>query len=78
MKEFIKVYDENQEDIEKFIITTLKNNGSILSETSNNYKKVFNCEFFPFHTGYYSNINMIVFKIIFLIFLLLFNSLESY
>ncbi len=41
MKEFIKVYEENQEDIEKFIITTLKNNGSILTETSSNYKKVF-------------------------------------
>jgi len=41
MKEFIKVYEENQEDIEKFIITTLKNNGSILAQTSNNYKKVF-------------------------------------
>ncbi|WP_373031103.1 hypothetical protein [Sulfurovum sp.] len=41
MKEFVKVYEENQEDIEKFIITTLKNNGSILAETSSNYKKVF-------------------------------------
>ena len=41
MKEFINVYEENQEDIEKFIITTLKNTGSILSETSNNYKKIF-------------------------------------
>lgn len=41
MKEFIKVYEDNQEDIEKFIITTLKNNGSILAETSSNYKKVF-------------------------------------
>ena len=41
MKEFIKVYEENQEDIEKFIITTLKNNGSILTERSNNYKSFF-------------------------------------
>jgi hypothetical protein len=41
MKEFINVYEENQEDIEKFIITTLKNTGSILSETSNNYKRIF-------------------------------------
>lgn len=41
MKEFIKVYEENQEDIEKFIITTLKNGGSILAETSGKYKKVF-------------------------------------
>jgi hypothetical protein len=41
MKEFIEVYEENQEDIEKFIITTLKNTGLILSETSNNYKKIF-------------------------------------
>lgn len=41
MKEFIKVYEENQEDIEKFIITTLKNNGSMLAESSSHYKKVF-------------------------------------
>jgi len=41
MKEFINVYEKNQEDIEKFIITTLKNSGSILSETSNKYKKLF-------------------------------------
>ncbi|CAA6814523.1 MAG: N-linked glycosylation glycosyltransferase PglG [uncultured Sulfurovum sp.] len=41
MKEFIKVYKENQEDIEKFILTTLKNNGSILTQASSNYKKVF-------------------------------------
>jgi len=41
MKEFINVYEENQEDIEKFIITTLKNSGSILAEASNNYKKIF-------------------------------------
>lgn len=41
MKEFVKVYVENQEDIEKFIITTLKNSGSLLSEASSNYKKVF-------------------------------------
>ena len=41
MKEFIKVYEKNQEDIEKFIITTLKNNGSVLAETSSYYKKVF-------------------------------------
>jgi hypothetical protein len=41
MKEFINVYEENQEDIEKFIITTLKNSGSILTEASNSYKKIF-------------------------------------
>ena len=41
MKEFINVYEENQEDIEKFIITTLKNSGSILAEASNSYKKIF-------------------------------------
>lgn len=41
MKEFINVYEDNQEDIEKFIITTLKNNGSILAEASSNYKKIF-------------------------------------
>ena len=41
MKEFINVYEENQEDIEKFIMTTLKNNGSILTERSKNYKRTF-------------------------------------
>ena len=41
MKEFIKVYNKNQEDIEKFIITTLKNNGSILSDKFKGYKKLF-------------------------------------
>ena len=41
MKEFIKVYEDNQEDIEKFIITTLKNSGSLLSAASGHYKKVF-------------------------------------
>ncbi|WP_309499999.1 hypothetical protein [Sulfurovum sp.] len=41
MKEFINVYEDNQENIEKFIIATLKNNGSILADASNNYKKVF-------------------------------------
>ena len=40
-EEFIKVYEDNQEDIEKFIITTLKNNGSLLAEGSNKYKKIF-------------------------------------
>ena len=42
MKEFIEVYKENQEEIEKFIISTLQNNGSILVEAPSNYKKVFN------------------------------------
>ncbi|MDM5263849.1 hypothetical protein PF327_06525 [Sulfurovum sp. XTW-4] len=41
MKEFIEVYQENQEDIEKFIMTTLRNNGSILTEKAKNYKKTF-------------------------------------
>ena len=41
MKEFINVYEENQEDIEKFIITTLKNSGLILTNTSKKYKKLF-------------------------------------
>lgn len=41
MKEFIKIYEKNKEDIEKFIITTLKNNGSILEKSSSNYKKFF-------------------------------------
>lgn len=41
MQEFMKVYENNQEDIEKFIITTLKNNGSILAEKTSNYKRIF-------------------------------------
>ena len=41
MKEFIKVYNKNKEDIEKFVMTTLRNNGCILSEASTNYKKIF-------------------------------------
>ncbi len=41
MKEFIKVYNKNQDDIEKFIITTLKNSGLILTNTSKKYKKLF-------------------------------------
>jgi len=41
MKEFIKIYEKNKEDIEKFIITTLKNNGSVLEKSSSNYKKFF-------------------------------------
>jgi len=58
MKEFIKVYEENQEDIEKFIISTLKNNGSILAETSSNYKKVFHA--FPsMELTYVTNIDFI-------------------
>ena len=45
MKEFIKVYEENQDEIEKFIITTLKNHGSILNDEKNNYKSFF--QIFP-------------------------------
>ncbi|QOR61635.1 hypothetical protein ACM66Z_09375 [Sulfurovum sp. ST-21] len=41
MKEFISVYEENKADIEKFIITTLKNYGSIISMESSDYKKLF-------------------------------------
>lgn len=41
MKEFIKVYNKNKEDIEKFIITTLKNTGSILLDKPHPYKKLF-------------------------------------
>lgn len=41
MKEFINVYEDNQENIEKFIMTSLKNNGSILTQASANYKKLF-------------------------------------
>ncbi len=42
MKEFLKVYEEHQEEIERFIISTLKNNGSIIVEAPSHYKKVFN------------------------------------
>jgi len=45
MKEFISVYNENQEDIGKFIIATLKNNSSLLNQEPTNYKKIF--ESFP-------------------------------
>jgi len=41
MKEFVKVYEENRENIENFIVTTLRNGGSILDESSDDYKKVF-------------------------------------
>lgn len=41
MKEFIKVYEDNHEDIEKFIITTVKNTGPLLSDAPNNYKNIF-------------------------------------
>jgi hypothetical protein len=41
MKEFITVYEDNQENIEKFVIMTLKNNGSLLAEASKHFKKVF-------------------------------------
>jgi len=41
MKEFINIYHEHQEEIENFLITTLKNNGSISDEKSDDFKKVF-------------------------------------
>lgn len=41
MREFINIYKEHQEDIEKFIITTLRNNNSLLTEEPTNYKKIF-------------------------------------
>jgi len=41
MKEFIKVYNKNKEDIEKFIVTTLKNTGLILVDRHHPYKKLF-------------------------------------
>ncbi len=41
MKEIITVYEDNQENIEKFVIMTLKNNGSLLTEASKHFKKVF-------------------------------------
>ncbi len=41
MKEFIEVYEENKDNIENFILTTLRNGGSILDETTDDYKKIF-------------------------------------
>lgn len=41
MKEFIRIYEENKEDIEKFILATLRNNSSTLLETMKNRKKTF-------------------------------------
>lgn len=41
MKEFIKVYHKNREDIENFMMMTLKNSGSILDHESSDYKKIF-------------------------------------
>jgi len=41
MKEFIKVYHENRDNIENFMMTTLRNSGSIMNESSDNYKKIF-------------------------------------
>lgn len=43
MKEFIEVYHEHKQDIEAFIIATLKNNGDLSDEDEvNHYKKNFN------------------------------------
>jgi len=41
MKEFIKVYHENIENIENFMMTTLRNSGSIMDQNSNDFKKIF-------------------------------------
>jgi len=41
MKEFIKIYEDNQDDIEKFLLTTLKNTGSLLEASQTEYKKIF-------------------------------------
>jgi len=45
MKEFIKIYKENKKDIEEFLLTTLKNNGELSSQSSDNFKNMF--ETFP-------------------------------
>lgn len=43
MKEFIEAYHEHKEDIESFIIATLKNNGDLTDENEvDHYKKIFN------------------------------------
>jgi len=58
MKEFIKVYEENQEDIEKFIITTLKNTGSLLTASQTEYKKIF--QTFPsMELAYVTDVNFV-------------------
>ncbi|WP_295421836.1 hypothetical protein [Sulfurovum sp.] len=41
MKEFIKVYKKNQNDIKEFIATTLKNHGNISSMAGTNYRELF-------------------------------------
>lgn len=41
MKEFIEVYQKNQNDIKEFVANTLKNHGNISSMASSNYKQLF-------------------------------------
>jgi hypothetical protein len=41
MKEFIKVYKKNQNDIKEFIVSTMKNHGNISAMTVSNYKQLF-------------------------------------
>jgi len=41
VKEFIKIYTENRDKIEDFMVMTLRNSGSILDETRNDYGKIF-------------------------------------
>jgi len=45
MNEFIEIYRENQEDIESFVIATLKNNDSIQKNEISYYQK--NFDYFP-------------------------------
>ncbi len=45
MKEFIEIYREHQEEIESFVISTLKNNGAIVDDEISHYKQ--NFDHFP-------------------------------
>lgn len=45
MNEFIEIYRKNQEEIESFVISTLKNNGAIVNDEIMHYKK--NFDHFP-------------------------------
>lgn len=42
MKEFINIYQEHKDEIENFLITTLKNNGELLAEEEHDFNEIFN------------------------------------
>ena len=41
MQEFMSIYEQHQDEVEKFILTTLKNHGSLHSQSLNNYRNIF-------------------------------------